>query len=154
MGVGRPHLRFLCATETLVAEPQVDGVEVRILARAEFAQLYSRRARQRAGRARSREHRSAARSRVSRRRAGCGPRERRKTRHAFGSLEWTRFLMRGSADSRASVIWHLTARLLGDGIARYYPTLIANVVSQRAAHGVGYRPAWLEMEARPIRRGP
>jgi|SRR5579862_624937 len=42
--LGGPHLRFLCATETLVAEPHVDGVEVRILARAEFAQLYSRRA--------------------------------------------------------------------------------------------------------------
>jgi hypothetical protein len=52
----------------------------------------------------------------------------------------------------ALVVWQLTARLLRDGIAPYYSTLISNVVSQRVAQRVGYWPAWIEMEARLIRR--
>lgn len=152
--LGGPHLRFLCATETLVPEPRVDGVEVRLLAPAQFAQLYARRAELSNALGQPGPENSdrllAAAYRNGDLVAAAGASEDAPGLWQIGVDTLADARQRGLG---SLVVWHLTARLLRDGIAPYYSTLIANVVSQRVAQGVGYWPTWLEMEARPIRRG-
>jgi hypothetical protein len=151
--MGGPHLRFLCAIDTLAPEPRVDGVEVRLLEPAEFAHLYARR------------------TDLSNALSQPGP-ENLDRLVAAAYSEGTLVAAAGASDDAprlwqigvdtiagarqrglaSLVVWNLTARLLRDGIAPYYSTLIANLISQRVARSVGYWPAWIEMAARPIGR--
>lgn len=151
--MGGPHLRFLCASDTLTPEPRVDGVEVRLLEPAEFAHLYARR------------------TDLSNALGQPGPENAdRLVAAAYcddtlvaaaGASEDAPRLWQIGVDTIAGarqrglatlVVWQLTAHLLRDGIAPYYSTLISNLISQRVARSVGYWPAWIEMEARPIGR--
>jgi GNAT acetyltransferase-like protein len=151
--VGGPHLRFLCASDSIAPEPRVEGVEVRLLEPAEFAHLYARRAdlsnalgepglenTDRLVAAAYSDNTLVAA-------AGASDDAHRFWQIGVDTMSGAR--QRGLA---TLVVWQLTARLLRDGIAPYYATLIANLISQRVARSVGYWPAWIEMEARPIRR--
>jgi hypothetical protein len=151
--LGGPHLRFLCASDTLTPEPRVDGIEVYLMEPAEFAHLY------------------AQRSDLSNALGQPGP-ENADRLVAAAYSEGTLVAAAGASEDAPGlwqigvdtiagvrqrglaslVVWNLTARLLRDGIAPYYSTLISNLISQRVARSVGYWPAWLEMEARPIGR--
>jgi hypothetical protein len=151
--MGGPHLRFLCARDSLAPEPQVDGVEVRVLEPAAFGHLYARRADlsnalgqpgpENADRLVAAAYRDGALV------AAAGASEDAPRLWQIGVDTMAGSRQRGLA---SLVVWQLTARLLRDRIAPYYSTLIANVVSQRVARAVGYWPAWIEMEARPIRQ--
>jgi len=151
--LGGPHLRFLCSSDSLVPEPHLDGADVRLLQPAESAHLYARRADL------SNTLGSAGGENADRLLAAAyGEGELLAT---AGASEDAPRLWQIGVDTiggarrrglAALVVWQLSARLLRDGIAPYYSTLISNVVSQRVAQRVGYWPAWLEMEARPIRR--
>jgi hypothetical protein len=151
--LGGPHLRFLCASDTLATEPSLDGIEVHLLAPAEFAKLYARRAELSNALGEPGTENSdrlvAAAYRDGALLAAAGASEDAPALWQIGVDTLTDARRRGLA---SLVVWHLTARLLRDGIAAYYSTLIANVVSQRVARVVGYWPAWIEMEARPNRR--
>lgn len=151
--LGGPHLRFLCASDSLTPEPHLGGVEVRLLQPAEFAHLYERRAELSNALGEPGTENSdrlvAAAYRDGALLAAAGASEDAPALWQIGVDTLTDARRRGLA---SLVVWHLTARLLRDGIAAYYSTLIANVVSQRVARVVGYWPAWIEMEARPNRR--
>jgi hypothetical protein len=150
--LGGPHLRFLCASETLALEPRPETVDVRLQAPAEFARLYSRRADlpnvlgQPGPENTDRLVAAAYRGDVLLAAAGASEDAPRLWQIGVDTMVADR--KRGLA---RLVVSQLTARLLSDGIAPYYSTLISNVVSQRVARAVGYWPAWIEMEARPVR---
>jgi hypothetical protein len=151
--LGGPHLRFLCASDTLVPEPYIDGVKVRLLEPAEFAGLYARRtelsnALGQPGPANA-DRLLAAAYHDGSLVAAAGASADASRLWDIGVDKIPDARRRGLAHL---VVWHLTSRLLSDGIAPRYSTLIANVVSQRVARVVGYWPAWIEMEARPVRR--
>jgi hypothetical protein len=147
--LGGPHLRFLCASDSLMPEPRLDGVDVRLLQPDEFAHLYAGRADlsnalgspgvENADRLLAAAYGEGALLAA----AGASQDALRLWQIGVDTIAGAR--RRGLA---ALVVWQLTARLLGDGIAPYYSTLISNVVSQRVAQRVGYWPAWIEMEAR------
>jgi len=151
--MGGPHLRFLCASDTLKPEPRVEGVEVRLLGPAEFAHLYA----QRTGLSNAlgepgpenTDRLVAAAYSDGTLVAAAGASEDAPRLWQIGVDTIAGARQRGLA---SLVVWQLTARLLRDGIAPYYSTLISNLISQRVAGLVGYWPAWIEMEARPIRR--
>jgi hypothetical protein len=151
--MGGPHLRFLCASDTLTPEPRVDGVEVRLLEPAEFAHLYARRTglSNALGEPGSEnvDRLVAAAYRDGTLVAAAGASEDAPRLWQIGVDTIAGARRRGLA---SLVVWQLTARLLRDGIAPYYSTLISNLISQRVARSVGYWPAWIEMEARPIGR--
>jgi hypothetical protein len=151
--LGGPHLRFLCCTETLTPEPRLDGIDVRLLAQPEFAHLYTRRSD-------LPNALSQPGSENPDRLVAAAYREGMLVAAAGASEDAPRLWQVG-VDTMAGarqgglarlVVRKLTARLLREGIAPYYSTLVANVVSQRVARAVGYWPAWIEIEARPIRR--
>lgn len=151
--LGGPHLRFLCASDTLKPEPRVDGVEVRLLKTAEFAHLYAHRtglsnALGEPGPENLDRLVAAAYSDDGTLAAAAGASEDAPRLWQIGVDTIVGAGQRGLA---SLAVWQLTARLLRDGIAPYYSTLISNLISQRVAALVGYWPAWIEMEARPIR---
>ena len=151
--MGGPHLRFLCASDTLTPERRVDGVEVRLLEPAEFAHLYARRTDlpnalgQPGPENVDRLVAAAYCDDILVAAAGASDDAPRFWQIGVDTTAGAR--QRGLA---SLVVWHLTARLLRDGIAPYYSTLISNLISQRVARRVGYWPAWIEMEARPTSR--
>jgi hypothetical protein len=151
--LGGPHLRFLCASDTLTPEPHANGVEVRLLEPAEFAPLYARRSELSNALGQQGSENTdrlvAAAYRGGKLLAAAGASEDAPVFWQIGVDTIADARQRGLA---SLVVWQLTATLLRDGIAPYYSTLIANVASQRVARLVGYWPAWIEMEARPIRR--
>jgi predicted GNAT family acetyltransferase len=150
--LGGPHVRFLCASDTLTPEWRVDGVEVRLLQPAEFAHLYARRADLSNALGQpgpeNLDRLIAAAYSDGTLVAAAGVSEDAPRLWQIGVDTIADARRRGLA---SLVVQRLTARLLRDGIAPYYSTLISNLISQRVARSVGYWPAWIEMEARPVR---
>jgi len=148
--LGGPHLRFLCCSETLRDASPPSGVKVRLLSPPEFKDLYERRDLPNVlsrPDAQNTDRIVAGAYRGGSLVAAAGASE---DAPGFWQIGVDTLPVARRSGAATLVVSILTAHLLNNQIAPYYSTLIANVTSQPLAGAVGYWPAWLEMEARPI----